>query len=264
MLRSAVIYGANASGKSNVLKAMSAMRRIVTTSAERSSTAEIDVEPFLLSTETENAPSYFEVVFMLKGIRYRYGFEADREAIISEWLYVAKKDQEKPLFLREGDGIEVLKDFKEGKGLEERTRDNALFLAVCDQFNGLTAKQVLHWFRVFLSLSGVLHEDYRMILSKFMTTDFIRKTIMNLIRSFDLGFVDIRVENRDKDDELINAIRKLAGNDVIEFFEGQLTGSVKTIHRKYDSNKEYIGDMIFDMDKNESEGTKKYLTFLHI
>lgn len=84
LLGTAVIYGANASGKSNLLKAMGIMRIIVTTSAERSSAATIDVTPFLLSTETENAPSSFEALFLLNGIRYRYGFEVDKKAVRSE------------------------------------------------------------------------------------------------------------------------------------------------------------------------------------
>lgn len=117
LLRSAVIYGANASGKSNVLKAMFAMSRIIIES--QSSTAPIDVEPFLLRTETENAPSYFDVLFLVGETGYRYRFEADSKAIKAEWLFETRKKQEKSLFLREGDGIKVFKNFKEGNGLED-------------------------------------------------------------------------------------------------------------------------------------------------
>ncbi len=75
----------------------------------------------------------------MNGARYRYGFEVDNIAVKSEWLFEAKKQVEKPLFVRENDGIEVMKAFHEGKNLEEKTRDNALFLAVVDQFNGKLA-----------------------------------------------------------------------------------------------------------------------------
>ena len=165
LLRSAVIYGANASGKSNVLKAMGTMRRIVESSAGRSSTAPIEVEPFRLSTETDSKPSYFEVLFLLDGIRYRYGFEADRKVIKAEWLFVARKEQEKPLFLRDEAGIELSKEFKEGRGLEEKTRNNALFLAVCDQFNGELSKQIIGWFNRFISISGLSHERLSVIIT---------------------------------------------------------------------------------------------------
>jgi AAA15 family ATPase/GTPase len=141
LLKGAVLYGANASGKSNFIKAMSTMRRLILFSFEKSSAEELGITPFLLSTETENAPSLFEVVFLIDNIRYRYGFEVDDTSIHAEWLYEAIKQSEKPLFIREKDGIEVVeKSFPEGKDLEERTRDNALFLTVVDQFNGKTAK----------------------------------------------------------------------------------------------------------------------------
>jgi uncharacterized protein len=91
LLRSAAIYGANASGKSNVLKAMAGMRHILTTSASHSSTTPILVQPFLLDTTTEHAPSYFEILFLVNETRYRYGFEATQKIIKAEWLFEAKK-----------------------------------------------------------------------------------------------------------------------------------------------------------------------------
>ena len=75
LLRSAVIYGANASGKSNLSRALAAMRYIVERSAEHSSTTQIPVYSFRLSTETENAPTYFEILILSGDTRYRYGFE---------------------------------------------------------------------------------------------------------------------------------------------------------------------------------------------
>ena len=132
LLKGAVIYGANASGKSNFIRAMSTMRRMVLLSFDKSSTNELDITPFLLNTETEKTPSFFETVFVLNDIRYRYGFEADDKKIHSEWLFEAVKIAERPLFIRDEEGIEVTSTFPEGKNLEERTRENALFLAVVD------------------------------------------------------------------------------------------------------------------------------------
>lgn len=89
-LRSAAIYGANSSGKSNLLKGLVTMLNIVQTSAKQSSTDEIKLTPFLLNTETEDKPSHFEIVLLLHGIRYRYGFEACRKKIHYEWLFEKK------------------------------------------------------------------------------------------------------------------------------------------------------------------------------
>lgn len=63
LLKGTMIYGANASGKSNFIKAMSTMRRLALRSFEQSSTDEVDIVPFLLNTDTEKSPSFFETVF---------------------------------------------------------------------------------------------------------------------------------------------------------------------------------------------------------
>ena len=262
LLRSAVIYGANASGKSNVLKAIATMRRIVLSSAQRSSAAEIEVEPFLLSTETENAPSYFEIIFLLKNIRYRYGFEVDQKAVRSEWLFELKKKQEKPLFLREEDGIDVSKNFKEGQDIEDKTRNNALFLAICDQFNGSISKQIMAWFTSLMSLSGLHHENYAMLLSRFFAVEDIKDTVMNLIKMVDLGFTGIEVESGANSEKLLNALRLNGREDVVDLVENQLTKSIKTIHHKYDSEQKLVGEVLFDFHTNESEGTKKFLDII--
>jgi AAA15 family ATPase/GTPase len=81
VLKGAVIYGANSSGKSNLIKAMSTMRRIVFQSFEKSSTSDLNIEPFLLDTISETEPSFFEVTFLLNNIKYRYGFELTNSKI---------------------------------------------------------------------------------------------------------------------------------------------------------------------------------------
>ncbi len=75
LLTSSAIYGANASGKSNLVKAMHFMRWFILRSSKDTQVEEvIPVEPFRLNVETENRPSFFEIVFLLEGQQYRYGF----------------------------------------------------------------------------------------------------------------------------------------------------------------------------------------------
>ena len=154
LLKSAVIYGANASGKSNFFKAMAFFKNfILTSSKETPATDEIKVTNFKLSTETENKPSLFEIVFLHEGIRYRYGFQVDKKEVQKEWFYYAPKRQEAKLFLREGSNIEIGSYYKEGKGLVEKTRNNALFLSVVAQFNGQISLKIIDWFTKFNIIS---------------------------------------------------------------------------------------------------------------
>ncbi|NJO82343.1 MAG: AAA family ATPase [Blastochloris sp.] len=88
LLTSAAIYGANASGKSNLIAALRMMRSLILSSSRETQVGEpIAAEPFLLSTETEDQPSEFEMVFIDAGTQYRYGFAVTEERVMREWLY---------------------------------------------------------------------------------------------------------------------------------------------------------------------------------
>jgi uncharacterized protein len=260
LLRSAVIYGANASGKSNVLKAMATMRQIITTSASQSSTAPIPVEPFLLSTETEHAPSYFEMLFLLDGVRYRYGFEADRQRVYAEWLFEAKKQQEKPLFTREGDDIEVSKAFKEGKGLEERTRDNALFLAVCDQFNGEVARGVVSWINSWNNASGISHELEREMSLRLLEWPILKRGIFDVLNRLNLGFDNIK---QVKEYMLQKETKFMSAEEMEDFLnKDHKTILLQSTHKKFDRYNNFVEEVYFDFEKNESAGTNKVLDMI--
>jgi AAA15 family ATPase/GTPase len=258
LLRGAVIYGANAGGKSNLIKAMSTMRRILMQSFEASSTDELGITPFLLSTETSDKPSFFEILFLIDNIRYRYGFEVDNVSIKSEWLFEARKKTEKPLFIRERDGIDVSSSFKEAKDLEEKTRDNALFLSVIDQFNGTTAKQIMKWFSNFITISGLSHERYKSVTFKMLEDDKTKPKLLDFYKKLDLGFDEIDLEKKPFDTK---DITKLFNEEIAKQFlsdiEGKSKIDIKTIHKKYNSNNEVVSLEKFDMRRQESSGTNK-------
>jgi len=258
LLKGAVIYGANASGKSNFIRAMSTMSRLVLQSFEQSSTDELDITPFLLSTDTEKSPSFFETVFIIDNIRYRYGFEVDDKQVRAEWLFEASKNIEKPLFVREEDGIEVMKGFSEGKDLEERTRDNALFLAVADQFNGKIAKKIMQWFNNFITISGLSHEGYKGVTFGMLENRQTSPTLLNFYKKLDLGFDDITISKKPFDPkELPKDLSESLVKQLITDFEGAFKIDIKTIHKKYDSKGRSVADVEFDMRSQESSGTNK-------
>ena len=260
LLKGAVIYGANASGKSNFIRAMSTMRHLVLQSFDQSSTDELDVTPFLLSTSTEEAPSFFEAIFIAEGVRYRYGFEVDSKKVHAEWLFEAPKNAEKPLFLRESDGIEVMKTFPEGKDLEDRTRENALFLAVTDRFNGKIAKMIMRWFRNFITISGLSHEGYKSVTFGLLAdqkTDN-RLKLINFYTSLEMGFEAISIDKKPFDPkELPKEMPESVAKQFLSDLEGGFKIDIKTIHKKYNNEGKIIGHVEFDLRNQESSGTNK-------
>ena len=85
LIKSKAIYGANASGKSNVIKALVTFIRIIRDSAKEEKVLSL-IDCFQLSTETISQPTFFQLIFRVGKKRYRYGFETDDSSIKSEWL----------------------------------------------------------------------------------------------------------------------------------------------------------------------------------
>lgn len=162
LLKSAAIYGANASGKSNLIKAIGFMRWFVLSSSTSTQIIDsIDIEEFKLNTETIGKPSFFEIVFLLNQKIYRYGFEVDKKQVIAEWLCHTPKNKEYKLFNRHDRVFSInQRSFKEGKNLEDKTRINALFLSVVAQFNGELSQKILVWFSDLGVISGIQSHLY--------------------------------------------------------------------------------------------------------
>ena len=258
VLKGAVIYGANSSGKSNLIKAMSTMRRVVFQSFEKSSTSDLNIEPFLLDTVSETEPSFFEVTFLLNNIKYRYGFELTNSEIKSEWLMEAKKIAEKYLFVREGDGIDVSPQYKEAKDLEEKTRDNALFLSVIDQFNGKLASQIMKWFDNFITISGLRYERYKSVTFEMLEKEESKHLLQSFYNDLDLGFNNVVIKKKDFNSSYIpDDMPEHIVKQLVSDLEGKKIVNVRTIHKKRNPLNNSLTDVEFDMRSQESSGTNK-------
>lgn len=253
LLKNAVIYGANASGKTNLIQAMRFMRFFVLFST-KDVTDKIKVTRFKLSTETENQPSTFEIIFLHEGIRYRYGFQADREKIHREWLFYVPKRKETRLFLREGNDFTIGTHFKEGKGLKDKTRQNALFLSVVAQFNGPLSTKVFQWFRKFKVLTALTDTSYLDFTLKKLQDPEFKNEIMKFTKFADLGIEDVGLEEtKMKIEDLPEEIKsKLKSDDEL------IDVSVNAFHKKYDTENKAVGLEKFDFALEESAGTKKF------
>src|SRR5262245_42757713 len=186
LLKCAGIYGANASGKSNLSKAIRFMKYFILNSSKETQSSDIiPIDPFRLSTETVGKPSFFEMVFIANGRRYRYGFETTPEKVINEWLFYVPKTREARLFERKNGDFRIMDDFKEGKELDNKTRDNALFLSVVAQFNGSISQLILKWFRSLGVISGLYDNMAQTQTITMLDSGHHKKDILNLIKSLD-------------------------------------------------------------------------------
>jgi hypothetical protein len=260
LVKSAIVYGANASGKSNLLTAMHFMRRMVLTSSkDTQANEEIDVEPFKLSTESESKPSLVEIVFVHNETTYRYGFEADRKKVHSEWLFSVPTTKEAELFVREGSRIKVNSlRFKEGVDLKSKTRENALFLSVCAQWNGEISKGLLLWFKDFRFIHGLTDYPYLSVTVNMLKTPEQKRKLMELARIADLCIDDI--EGREEKLTIEKLPKDMPEDMKRDIIRKDLTEvELKTTHRKFDKNNREVGKVIFDLEENESGGTIKFL-----
>ncbi len=264
LLKSAVIYGANASGKSKIVEGLGFMSYFVINSSKESQEGEkIGVEPFSLCAETENQASEFEVVFIHENTLYRYGFEATRNKVVSEWLYYKPKTKEIELFYRDGNDFDThSRIFTKGRAVikEGLIRDNALLVSVAAQFNERTAIQVIEWFKRLKILSGSDESSYQGFTMHKTESPTHKTKILELLKAADLGIQDIELQKLDINKlpknmpiELRNKIIKEVKEEKAEYIS-----DVLTTHKKYDSSRNPIGRVNLSMDGDESSGTRKF------
>jgi AAA15 family ATPase/GTPase len=179
VLSLALLYGANASGKSNLVRAMDFARQFIIKGTRPKQA--IPVETFRLDKSCVNRPSRFEFEFIVDDKAYAYGFETGRLRVDEEWLYEIDAKRDKVLFERRtddkgvtqatfGDKVKTGKD--DGQFLDfvtRGTRPNQLFLTAAAENNIQAFEPVFEWFRSTLSIifphsraSGIeirVHED---------------------------------------------------------------------------------------------------------
>jgi AAA15 family ATPase/GTPase len=261
LLKSAAIYGANASGKTNLIQAVQFMRDFVLTFSRGIQIKEtIPVQKFRLSTETERKPSFFQMVFLLNGDKYRYGFEVTHERVMAEWLFTVPASKEVRLFQRVRDKFTISESFKEGREIEERTRPNTLFLSVVAQFNGPISNSIIKWFRDLSINFGIDNQGALSEATSLFRHSEDKEAVLRLIKDLDLGITDIKTEQLsipwpagDNLKELLAEIVRRSGNELPE----EVT-RIRTVHPKYDADGNVTEKpVMFDLAVQESAGTRR-------
>ena len=262
VLRTAALYGANSSGKTNVICAFLFMVHHVVESVRLNDSDKLRYDPFRLSL-TSGKPTFFEAVFIVEGRTFRYGFEFNESRIMGEWLYSSPigGKREKCLFIRTEDGIGVNeKNFPEGIGKEASTNDNRLFVSLCAQLKGEISQAIISKFETMNVISGLESRGYSTYSKVMLHTK--REGYDGAIKFFDrvqLGFNAIETKEKDFDESALpqdlpaemkeGLVRQFSGKKAIELFSR---------HNVYDKSGTVVGSTIFDINE-ESEGTRKLI-----
>lgn len=267
----ALLFGANASGKSNILRAFGTMRQMVLNSVRLNPDDTLDeYEPFLLDEESRNNNTEFEAEFTIRGEGgieqlYRYGFAFSESLITEEWLYRHEKSNEIELFYRDRNKVQVNEmTFPEGKGKEDTLNSNRLFLSLIAQLNGTQSKEIISWFdsEKFVTASQI--EEYRIVTSSLLKykknlivlddiVEFIDMAL-TFLSNIDMGITKLSIKEesaaltKDISDELKKVHPKV--------------GELESTHNRYNRQGEIIGQEVFSIEHNESEGTQKITELL--
>ena len=191
LLSSAVIYGPNAAGKTNLLSALSTMRRIITQSVPRLD--EQLVPPFQFDSACRAEPTTFEATFITGGIRYQYGFAATPSEVVREWLYAWPRGRVQVWFERDRDesGIRYGHRLVGDREVWRRaTRTDALLLSTAVNLNSRQLQPVYDWFKKRVRVAGV--GGWRHDFSLRCCQDERREGIVQVLRAADLAISDVR------------------------------------------------------------------------
>lgn len=259
LLKSTAIYGPNASGKSNIMKAFVAFKDMVVNSFLLANTTKpLPNQFFELCPGTENKPSFFEFKFLIDNEIYIYGFEIDKQKICKEWLKQEKG--KKTLFNRVEQTIETNKNyFKEGTAvLKKQTVERALFLSVLSNNNATLSRKIIQTIQNISYISGVNRgETMDDAFGMFLAGGPFAEKMKNFIAEADFGVIDIEANQKmvlAKDIQHIpDKFKELLFKEDSKIAQR----SLKFLHKKYDKDRHEVGTTALDFFSQESEGTQQ-------
>ena len=246
-LKSAVIYGANASGKSNVLNAFWFMVNYVLTSHNQQIHKAIDRSPFKFDPETPTRPSSFEVIFTTKGIRYAYGFSVTDKAVIEEYLYYYPNGRQALIFERKDTkDFRFTVDVDEQNTLKDRTSANKLYLSVASNWSYSKVIPVLEWFASCQIITKNSVADAYGLEAEQLKDDDYRHVIASMLRVADFGIQSLQM----RDTEPAPSQR----NDIFTNIE-----AIHTVQDTEGNTSSYALNMA-----EESDGTNSYFKLIGV
>ena len=265
-LPSAVIYGANASGKTNFIKAFRFMKQVVLYSHRRGDPdGGVPRISFGLNPDLADEPTQIDADFIVNDIRYQFGFECDDHAFTAEWLYAFPEGKRRKIFERSGNDVEFGPSFKGPKKvLVDLMRPNSLFLSTATQNDHDVLTEIVSFFKNsrFNSAVSVAAE---MLNSTIKKSQIDERTIKFLeligtgVTGFKISDVDIPDNVRAFTQEIKSLARKHMG-DGIQFETTKENGKhvLLELQHKGTPNSQFF----FSLER-ESSGTRRLILILN-
>ena len=247
VLKTIGLFGPNASGKSNILKAITFCCQLILGSHLHNEGVTFNFEPFKFDG-FENKPSQFLIDFVCENVEYEYSFELTREKIVRESLYHYPVGRRAKVFVREADG-----KYSFGSGIVAKPMDVALntsnknlFLSRASSMNRDVAQKL---YRYFLNqfLLGLVNVNDLIVLDSFK---MYKKVILKALEICDTDITDIEVRK----EQVPAPVLPMAGQTELSFKLVDVL-RFKTVHRNQ-------SDVMFDLDMEESNGTRKLFQIL--
>lgn len=266
VLPCAVIYGANASGKSNLISALSKMRHIVLTSqADALIGRSLKSTPFLLDKEWAERPTTFEASFLIEGTRFDYGFDYDSRRVVAEWLFSYPEGRKRKLFERDGVDIDFGSSLKGLKRVfETLIKENALFVSLAMQDEASELKKVGDFFQSIFFVNDISVPSPQ-VNAMFGEKELDRRTI-SFLDSLGTGVCDYRFEAVDAEEDQVDFIntvmRAFASYKKIELSSEDFE-SMKKQNEVLLGHRTKADDMVYFQTDMESAGTRRLLVLLN-
>lgn len=266
VLRVAAIYGANASGKSNIANALLDFRRNIAQSANTDFVYKTSA--FSLDDFSSAKPTFFEIIFLLEQVQYRYGFElqtGETPKIVSEWLYEATSSRETELFERENNTVHRGRRFGEGANLlQDRLllRGESLYLSLMAQ-NGFALSKKLSSYlsRNIHIISGLQDKGLHAYTTGCMKKGRFQNGLDQLIFHADTGISSLSLLDVELDEDF--DFSEVVPEEDREKFKQFLSErkEIGTVHKMFDESRNEVGEVTFSLAKQESAGTRKLFAF---
>ncbi|PDP87943.1 hypothetical protein CQJ94_08950 [Glycomyces fuscus] len=192
------VFGANASGKSNLLDALSFMRDTVRWSMSRNEPGSgIQRHPFKLSADAREEPSMFVVDLVIDGVRHTYGFGVDDEQVVEEWLYSYPRQRRRVVFERDGEEF-LFGDQASGKlrQVKEITGQNVLFLTVAARASNAEVEPVYRWFSESLAFASERSPEHPAWLRGGAASEEHMAGLGRLLKSADTGIETVELHEQ--------------------------------------------------------------------